>query len=155
MTLNHQFGNFYLLVDSFQHILFADRLLIAAHIIQVQIQIHIVNAVHIGKRLIHIKIVHVKSMFRQCNSVLPQQCGTIHHRVHHQILGRTERTGVFPGTHLLPWKNVPIAHGASAARIHTHVYVIAYIHIHIQPGLHIFPQAGKELPQHVPVQPVI
>ena len=83
--VRHQFIDTDLLVNSLNHYLFIDRLIISSDKITIKIDIQIVHVLHKRKRLKCKQVIHIECMLRQFQSTFVKQFCTINNRMHQQI----------------------------------------------------------------------
>src|SRR5665648_1067451 len=92
MTSYHDASYPELLVDSFEHDVFIDRLVFTPDKIMVKIHIQIVNSFHKRQGLVNKDIVDIKGMLWQLKATFVQQLCSVNQRVHQKI---------FPGLSLI------------------------------------------------------
>ena len=72
IRIYHQFVDFDLLIDIFDHIFLIDGLIISADIITIKIHIQIIHSLYIWQWHIYEQIIHIKGVFRKYQMTVTQ-----------------------------------------------------------------------------------
>ena len=108
--VDHDARDTQLLVDAADHHGLVDALVLASDEIAVQVDVHVVDALALGKRHVHEDVVHVESVAWQGETAIAQHLRTVDNRVHEDVLGQAKVTAVIPGEELLYRQHTPVAH---------------------------------------------
>ena len=121
-----------LLVNTTDHHFFIDGLIITSNEVTVKINIHVVHMLYAWQWLVHINVIHIKSMFWQFKPTFPQKLCTVNDRMHQNVLSLVESSC------LIPCKNLILRQGRIAHDFFV-PYTLFFINIicneHIQHGI--------------------
>ena len=152
---NHNFRNLDLLIQAGNHHLLIDRLILTADVIAVQIDVHVIQGLHKGKRPEHEDVVHVEAMLGKPHFTFLQKTGAVNHRVHQNIASLPEKADLVPGNRLVHRNRIFIMHHLMLRYSLLHISEVAQQHIRpfFVPGELL--QLIQNLQKCVLVQPVI
>ncbi len=108
--VDHDARDAQLLVDASDHHGFVDALVLASDEIAVQIDVHVVDALALGKRHVHEDVVNVEGVARQGEATIAQHLRAIDDRVHEDVLGQTKVTAIIPGEELVNRQHARVLH---------------------------------------------
>src|SRR5699024_9213802 len=127
--VDHQTVDPDLLIDPADHHLLIDGLIAAADKVTVKVHVRIIHGLHIRERNERYQVIHIKSMFRQTQSTVPEELGPEYQGMHQDIPGFAQRLGVIPSEKRIFRKRVHIAHHSLFLCSHFLVHIVADQHI--------------------------
>ena len=83
---HHQAGHTELLIQALDHVLRRDGLILPPDEITVYVKIHIIQALHVGQGLVHVKVIHVEGVLGKLHARISEDLGAEIHGVHHEDL---------------------------------------------------------------------
>ena len=155
VAFDHQLGDPHLLIHPGDHHLFVHTLVRPSDEVAVQVNVHVVHALHRRQGLVDENVVHIESVLGQLQTAVPQQLGTVDHRVHQQVLGGPEPADLIPGEDLVLWEYIGVPHHLLGVVLHVLVDIVGDEQVHRLLHGGKLPQLVQGGGQSLLVQPVI
>ena len=106
----HQTIDSKLLIQSSNHYGFVDRLIVSTDIVVIEVFVAIINLLHMGKRKINKKIIHIEGVLRKDKTGIPKEFRTVNYGVHEDILPQIKALHFIPAENFFFREGVAVGH---------------------------------------------
>ena len=107
---DHQLGHAQLLVNTLDHDLLVDALVLSADEVAVEVEVHIIQLFAVRQRQINKDVIHIERVLGQAQAAGAQDLGAVDDAVHQDVLAGRKAADVRPGKQAVGGQHAGVAH---------------------------------------------